>query len=62
VSIFFIAFRHIYYTGLEERQREEHEQEYLEEMDEDEYDALPDDERQRIDDKRLQRKINRLRR
>lgn len=47
-------------VGFEERQREEHEKEYVEEMGEDEYDALPDEEKHRIDQKRLQRKKDRL--
>jgi hypothetical protein len=45
---------------FEERQREENENEYVEEMGEDEYDALPDEEKQRIDQKRLQLKKDRI--
>jgi hypothetical protein len=50
----------LYYTGFEERQREQNENEYVEEMGEDEYDALPEEEKQRIDQKRLQRKKDRI--
>lgn len=48
------------YSGFEERQREQNENEYVEEMGEDEYDALPEEEKQRIDQKRLQRKKDRM--
>lgn len=46
--------------GFEEKQREQNENEYVEEMAEDEYDALPEEEKQRIDQKRLQRKKDRI--
>ncbi|CAF5138418.1 unnamed protein product, partial [Rotaria magnacalcarata] len=45
---------------FEEQQREQTENEYVEEMGEDEYDALPEEEKQRIDQKRLQRKKDRI--
>ncbi|CAF1106189.1 unnamed protein product [Rotaria sordida] len=45
---------------FEEQQREQNENEYVEEMGEDEYDALPEEEKQRIDQKRLQRKKDRI--
>ncbi|CAF0941486.1 unnamed protein product [Adineta steineri] len=44
----------------EERLREQNDKEYVEEMGEDEYDALPDEEKQRIDQKRLQQKKDRI--
>jgi hypothetical protein len=46
--------------GSEERLREQTEKEYAEEMGEDEYDALPDEEKQRIDQRRLQQKKDRI--
>ncbi len=48
------------FSGFEEQQREQHDNEYVEEMGEDEYDALPEEEKQRIDQKRLQRKKDRI--
>ena len=48
------------YLGFEEKQRELKESEFVEEMGEDEYDALPEEEKQRIDQKRLQKKKDRL--
>lgn len=47
-------------TGFEEKQREQHDNEYIEDMGEDEYDALPDEEKHRIDQKRLQKKKDRI--
>ena len=47
-------------SGFEDKQREQNENEYVEEMGEDEYDALPEEEKQRIDLKRLQRKKDRI--
>ncbi|CAF4279275.1 unnamed protein product, partial [Adineta steineri] len=44
----------------EERLREQNDKEYVEEMGEDEYDALPEEEKQRIDQKRLQQKKDRI--
>jgi hypothetical protein len=47
-------------SGFEEKQREQQENEYVEEMAEDEYDALPEEDKHRIDQKRLQRKKDRI--
>ena len=52
-------------NGFAERQEkaaEEAEKQRLEEMDEEEYDALPDEERERIDRKRLEIKKDKLKR
>ena len=46
--------------GFEEKQREQHDNEYIEDMGEDEYDALPEEEKHRIDQKRLQKKKDRI--
>lgn len=46
--------------GFEEKQREQNENELIEEMGEDEYDALPEEEKHRIDQKRLQKKKDRI--
>lgn len=46
--------------GFEDKQREQHDNEYIEEMGEDEYDALPEEEKHRIDQKRLQKKKDRI--
>ena len=52
----------IVFLELEDRKKEEEEILWLEEMDEDEYDALPEDVKNKIDQKRLIIKKERIKR
>lgn len=50
----------ISFSEMEEKRREQEEILWLKEMDEDEYDALPDNEKAKVDEKRLQIKKERI--